>query len=82
MNIHLTYFKRTKLTEYSNQYVLRLFGVSLWASVHSPKGGWFRIFGRGFMWKHKDERLRFSQRYGHKKYYKLGNWNIEYLPCM
>ena len=80
MNRHFTYFKKTKLNEYSNQYVLRLFGVIFWASAHSPKDGWFRIFGRGFMWKHNNEGLRLSQRYGHKKYYKVGNWNIEYLP--
>lgn len=65
----------------STQATVRLFGVSCWASAYSPKGGWFRVFGRGFMWKHKDEGLRFSQRYGYKKYYKVGGWNVEYLRC-
>ncbi len=81
MNIYLTYFKKMHLSDDSTQYVLRLFGVSCWASLHSPKTGWFRIFGRGFMCKHKDEALRFSQRYGYNKYYNVGNWNIEYLSC-
>lgn len=81
MNIRLTYFKKTKDTRHNTQYVLCLFGANCWTSVHTSKGGWFRIFGCGFMWKHKDERLRFSQRYGYKKYYRVGDWNIEYLPC-
>jgi hypothetical protein len=80
MNIHMTYFKRTTLTDYSTQYVLRLFGINCWASVHTPKHGWLRCFGRGIIWKHKSEGLMFSQRYGYRKYYKIGNWNIEYLP--
>lgn len=73
------YFKKIKFTEYETQYLLSLFGVNCWTSVHSPKYGWFRIFGRGFIWKHKNEGVRFSLRYGYKKYYKLGDWNIEYL---
>ncbi len=81
MNIHLTYFEKTKLSEHSTQYVLRLFSVICWASIHSPKGGWFRLFGRGIAWKPDTADLRFSQRYGHSKYYHIfGKWNIEYLP--
>ena len=63
----------------STQYVLRLFGVILWVSAHSKKSSWFRLFGRGLMWKHIDNGLRFSERYGYKKYLRIGKWIVEYL---
>lgn len=61
MNRHLTYFKTTKFED-EVQYVLRLFGVSCWASVHAKHIGWFRLFGVGFMWKNvKWKGLLFSE---------------------
>jgi hypothetical protein len=79
-NKRLTYFKKTKLSDLRNQYVLSLFGKTCWASIHYDKCSWFRLFGRGLMWKHEDQGLRFSERVGSKKYIKLGKWIIEYLP--
>ena len=38
--------------------------------------GWFRLFGVGLHW---DTKLKFSQRYGHKKYFKVGKYVIEYI---
>jgi hypothetical protein len=81
MNKYLTYFDKMHLSDDSTQYVLRLFGVTCWASIHSKKCSWFRIFGRGLMWKHIDNGLRFSERNGYKKYLRIGKWIVEYLPC-
>ena len=37
--------------------------------AHKCKGAfWFRVFGYGFAF---DNKLRFSQKYGHTKYYKI-----------
>jgi len=80
MNRNLTYFNKTELTDSTTQYVLRVFGVTLWASLSDDKQGWFRILGRGLMWKHEDKGLRFSERYGYTKFVKIGKWIIEYLP--
>ena len=38
--------------------------------------GWFRLFGVGLSWNTK---LKFSQRYGYKKYLKVGKYVIEYI---
>jgi hypothetical protein len=38
--------------------------------------GWFRLFGYGLSW---DTKLKFSQRYGYKKYFKVGKYIIEYI---
>ena len=81
MNRHLTYFDKMNLTDESTQYVLRIFGVTCWASIHSPKTSWFRLFGCGLMWKHESKGLRFSERNGYTKYLKLGKWIIKWLPC-
>lgn len=62
------------------QYKLRLFGVTCWVSNHFANAGWFRLFGRGLEWKHESLGLRFSERNGNKKYLKVGNWVIGYLP--
>ena len=80
MNIRINYIKRTKFED-STQLVLCLFGVTCWASLHSKKNSWFRLFGRGLMVKHNSLGLRFSQRHNYVKVFKLGNWIIEYLPC-
>mgnify|MGYP003403050448 CR=1 FL=1 len=42
--------------------------------------GWFRLFGYGLSWKHKSYGLRFSERNGFKKYIKIFNYIISYLP--
>ena len=81
MNNYLTYFNKIKLTDDSTQYILRIFGVTCWVSLHSDKINWFRIFGCGLIWKHESNNLRFSERYGYKKYLKIGKWVIEWLPC-
>ena len=75
----INYIKKTKFED-STQLVLCLLGVTIWTSLYSKNQSWFRLFGRGFMWKHQDKGLRFSQRYGYTKYFKLGKWFIEYLP--
>ena len=80
MNYRINYIKRTKFED-STQLVLCLFGVTCWVSLHSKQTSWFRLFGRGLMWKHQDKGLRFSERYGYTKYLKLGKWIVEYLPC-
>jgi len=37
--------------------------------VHKHKGAfWFRIFGYGLAF---DNKLRFSQKYGHRRYYRI-----------
>ena len=63
-----------------NHHIFRFLGVTVWASTCHPEYGWFRIFGRGFTWKHKNRGLIFSERNGYKKYIKLGKWIIRYLP--
>jgi len=68
-------------SQQGTQYVLRLFGVTCWASNHHPEYGWFRVFGRGFNWKHEKRGLLFSERNGYSKYWKVGKWIVRYLPC-
>jgi hypothetical protein len=42
--------------------------------------GWFRILGKGLLWKNLlIHRLSFSERNGYKKYIKIGNWAIGFL---
>ena len=62
------------------QFKLNLLGVTLWASNHFNKSGWFRLFGIGITWKHESLGLLFSERNGYKKYLKIGKWVIGYLP--
>jgi len=62
------------------QYSLRLFGYTFWISNHLSNSGWFRLFGRGLMWKHEDIGLLFSERNGYTKYIKIGKWIISCLP--
>jgi hypothetical protein len=78
MNKFLTYFDKTKISNDSTQYVLRLFGISLWASIHSKNCSWFRILGIGIMRKHVCL-LRFSERNGYKKRIRIGNFIFIYL---
>jgi hypothetical protein len=41
---------------------------------------WFRIFGYGFTIKNnKHTPLTFSQRFGYRKYLKIGDWVITFL---
>lgn len=73
-------FRKICLSDNSTQYVLNIFSITIWASLHSEKCGWFRIFGIGLIWKHIDAGLRFSERYGYAKYLRIGKWIFEYLP--
>jgi hypothetical protein len=79
MNIHLNYFKKTVISENNMQYALCLLGIVVLVAYCTPKQNWLRIFGRGIMWKHKSKGLRFSQRNGYEKYWKIGEWNVEWL---
>ena len=63
----------------STQFLLRLFGVTCWASLHFKTGGWFRLFGYGLTWKDETEGLMFSERMGYTKNWKLGRWIVK--PC-
>lgn len=79
MNIYLTYFNKMKLTHDSTQYVLRVFGITCWASIYSKKCSWFRLFGKGLMWKPIDNGMTFSERNQKKKYLQIGKLVFEYL---
>jgi hypothetical protein len=59
---------------------VRCFGFLIWASYHSEKQGWFRLFGRGLKWKHQDQGLLFSERNGYAKFLRVGKWVVGYLP--
>jgi len=65
----------------SNQYVFRLFGFNLFVLFIRNGIGYFRIFGKGLLWKNKKiHRLYFSERNGYSKALNIGNWRISYLP--
>ncbi|WNH10036.1 hypothetical protein [Thalassobellus suaedae] len=65
----------------TKQYVLRLFGVSIWALCNGNGIGWMRIFGKGIHWKDTTRhRLYFPERNGYRKALKIGNWRLSYLP--
>ena len=78
MNKKTTYFEKLKLTD-GTQYVLRLFGVTCWASCLDDKGGWFRVFGVGIGWVNKDEPMLFSERNGNTKFIKLNGKRFKFL---
>ena len=63
----------------SKQFNFKVFGINIWASHHSKKQGWLRIFGKGIKWKHKSVGLIFSERNGYTKYFKIGNYIFGYL---
>ena len=79
MNPYLTYFNKTILSDDCTQYVLRIFGVMIWASVTSTDVKWFRLFGKGLLFNSKTKR-RFSVRNGLSKSINIGKYDIEYLP--
>lgn len=65
----------------TKQYVLRLFGVSIWALCKGNGIGWMRLFGKGIHWKDTTRhRLYFSERNGYRKSLNIGNWRLSYLP--
>mgnify|MGYP005818099897 FL=1 len=75
--------KKYKYSNYNNdkQYVLRLYGVSIWAMALSDGLGWMRILGKGVHWKDVTKhRLRFSERNGYSKSITLRKWRISLLP--
>ena len=78
MNKKTTYFEKLKLTD-GTQYVLRLFGVTCWASWVDNKGGWFRIFGIGVCWVNKDEPILFSDRVRKTKFIKMIGKRFKFL---
>lgn len=52
---------------------------SLFAFVTFPGGFWFRLFRYGFHIKDKRKNPPlFSERYGYRKFYYLGNYGIEF----
>jgi hypothetical protein len=55
---------------------ITLFGVRIFYLYRNKDMGWFRLFGVGLSW---DIKLKFSQRYGYKKYFKVGKYVIEYM---
>ena len=55
---------------------ITLFGVRIFYLYRNKDMGWFRLFGVGLSWNTK---LKFSQRYGYKKYLKVGKYVIEYI---
>lgn len=64
----------------SIQKTITLFGSTIWMSLHNDKFSWFRLFGRGLKCKHSSVGLLFSERMGYKKYVKIGEWVIGFLP--
>lgn len=60
---------------------LRLFGIHI-ASVLTADGkGWMRLFGTGIYWKDtRKHDLVFSERYGNKRFIRIGNYLIGMLP--
>jgi hypothetical protein len=75
-----------KTFKYSNknkdkQYVLRLYGVSIWAMALSNGLGWMRILRKGIHWKDTTKhRLYFSERNGYRKALNIGKWRLSLLP--
>jgi len=62
------------------QYVLRLYGVSIWAMALSNGLGWMRILGKGIHWKDTTKhRLYFSERNGYRKALNIGKWRLSLL---
>ncbi len=57
----------------------KLFGIPVWSHHYGGKILWFRLFGRGYLLKHTSEGLTFSQRFGHTKFRRVGNWIISKL---
>ncbi len=53
----------------------------LYVTWGSNKTGWFRLFKYryGIHWKHSNNRLTFSERYGHKKYWVLFGFRFKIL---
>lgn len=75
--------KKYKYSNYNNdrQYVLRLYGVSIWVMALSNGLGWMRLFGKGIHWKDTTKhRLYFSERNGYRKALKIGKWRLSLLP--
>lgn len=57
-----------KLAIYTGEFYLCLIVLNGFQLLLYNKGGWFRLFGKGFSWKLKSEGLTFSQRNGRAKY--------------
>lgn len=58
---------------------LKIFGKTILYAVYGEKIGWFKLFGLGLMWKHKEYGLSFSQREGIKKYITINNYIVSWL---
>lgn len=61
----------------SKYYLLKLFGMSVWALSLGCGIGWMRIFGKGIHWK--KHRLYFSERNGYRKAINIGKWRLSLL---
>ena len=60
---------------------LRLFGIHIASILIADRKGWLRLFNKGIYWK--DARkydLVFSERYGRKRFIRIGNYLIGILP--
>jgi hypothetical protein len=55
---------------------VKLFKYNIFYMWRNGDRGWFRLFGYGLSWGTK---LKFSQQYGHKKYFKFGKYIIEII---
>ena len=54
---------------------LRLFGVRCWVCLRAENCGWFRLFGIGATWAHRDIRPVF----GGRKKVTIGSYRYGYL---
>jgi hypothetical protein len=73
-------YKTFTISNYK-QYVLRLFGVGIWATCTSKDAGWIRILGKGISWKDTTtQEPLFSERNGYRKNIRIGKWLLTWLP--
>ena len=64
----------------STQWIYRICGVNILTIHRSYKLFWFRIFGKGLVFKHESLGLTFSQRFGKTKYTEMFGWIITFAP--
>lgn len=60
------------------EFNIKVFNYYLF-SLYSNNGfKWFRLFGKGLVFKDINKHnLLFSERYGYKKYFKINKWLIK-----
>ena len=64
----------------SKPFNLTVFGKTVLTAVLLDGRGWFRLFGRGYMWKDTTKYdLLFTERVLHYGT-QIGKWRIRYLP--